>query len=199
MSAHALRRFVAPALGAALYLTACGSGSAGRELDTRAVVIGIDGADWKVIDALAAEGALPNLMRLKERGAWGRIETLNSIALSPVIWTSVATGKSATKHGITWFMVDRPDGTRVPVRSSNRKTEAIWNILAQRGLRPTVVGWWATYPAEDVERGVIVSDALGFHGFGATARGGDDGLKTFPASLFERVDGSSIRPRSIEA
>jgi len=176
-------------LVALLFLDACGSKGSSRELDTRAVVIGIDGADWKVIDALAAAGEMPNLTRLRQRGVSGPIETLNDIALSPVIWTSVATGKTAAKHGIAWFMVDQPDGTRVPVRSYNRKTLALWNILAKNELAPTVVGWWATYPAEDVGRGAIVSDALGFHGFGTTARGGDDKRKTHPDTLFDQVDG----------
>ncbi len=184
-SAPALLAFLTCALGATLFLVACGSS---REVETRAVVIGIDGADWKVIDALVAEGGMPNLRRLRERGVWGPIETLSDIALSPVIWTSVATGKTASKHGIAWFMVDQPDGTRVPVRSTNRKTSAIWNILARNELAPTVVGWWATFPAEDVGPGAIVSDALGFHGFGATARDGDDRQKTYRSSLFGEVD-----------
>lgn len=172
-----------------LFFNACGSEAGSRELDTRAVVIGIDGADWKVIDALAAAGQMPNLTRLRARGVSGPIETLSDIALSPVIWTSVATGKTAAKHGISWFMVDQPDGTRVPVRSTNRKCEALWNILAKNELRPTVLGWWATYPAEDVGRGTIVSDALGFHGFGATARDGDASRKTSPGALFAELDG----------
>jgi hypothetical protein len=153
------------------------------------VVIGIDGADWTVFDALAEQGLMPNLTRLRERGVSGPIETLSDSALSPVIWTSIATGKTAAKHGIAWFMVDQADGTRVPVRSTNRKTLAIWNILAKKGLAPTVLGWWATFPAEDVGRGAIVSDALGFHGFGTTARDADDQCKTHPASLFADVDG----------
>jgi tetratricopeptide (TPR) repeat protein/predicted AlkP superfamily phosphohydrolase/phosphomutase len=173
---------------AAVALAACGSKAGARELDTRAVVIGIDGADWKVIDALAAAGHMPNLTRLRQRGVSGPIETLSDIALSPVIWTSVATGKTAAKHGISWFLVDQPDGTRVPVRSTNRKCDALWNILAAHELRPAVLGWWATYPAEEVGRGTIVSDALGFHGFGATARDGDEGRKTYPRALFGALD-----------
>ena len=176
------------ACGLAAALAGCGPGGPKRALETRAVVIGIDSADWKVIDALAAEGDLPNLTRLRQAGVWGPIETLRDMPLSPVIWTSVATGKRPTKHGVTWFLVDQPDGTRVPVRSYNRKTLAIWNILAKNGLAPAAVGWWASYPAEDVGRGVIVSDALGFHGFGRTAREGDDRSKTHPAGLFAALD-----------
>jgi len=44
------------------------------------------------------------------------------------------------------------------------------------------------YPAEDVGSGVIVSDALGYHGFGATARRGDDARKTHPPALYPEVD-----------
>ena len=175
-------------LAALVLLGACGGDVEVRKLGTRAVVIGIDGADWKIIDALAAEGALPNLTALRERGVSGPIETLREMPLSPVIWTSVATGKRATEHGISWFMVDRPDGTRVPVRSHNRRVKAIWNILAEQRRRASVIGWWATYPAEEIGRGAIVSDGLGFHGFGSTARGGDDSRKTYPESLFPTVN-----------
>jgi tetratricopeptide (TPR) repeat protein len=153
----------------------------------RVVLIGIDGADWAIIDSLAAEGRLPHLSALRARGVSGPIATVADIPLSPVIWTSVATGKRADKHGITWFMVDRQDGTRAPVRSHNRKTKALWNILAENERVPISVGWWATYPAEDVGEGVVVSDAVGFHGFGGTARGDEPAGKTHPPELFREV------------
>ena len=70
--------------GAALLIVTagCGSGSQVHDNGTRAVIIGIDGADWKVIDALAAEGGMPNLTRLRASGVWGPIDTLHDIALS---------------------------------------------------------------------------------------------------------------------
>jgi len=176
------------ALMAVVWMGGCGDADSPKGIGTRAVVIGIDGADWAVIDAIAAHGKLPNLTALRERGVTGSIRTAGDIALSPVIWTSVATGKTADQHGISWFLVDRPDGTRAPVRSHNRKAKAIWNLLAERGRKPIVIGWWATYPAEDVGDGVIVSDALGFHGFGSTARGDRDARKTHPSGLFPEVD-----------
>ncbi len=151
-------------------------------------MIGIDSADWKLVDALVAQGRMPNLASLRERGTSGPIQTLVDFPLSPVIWTSVATGKTPAKHGITWFLVDQPDGTRVPVRSHNRKVKALWNMLADRDLRSIVIGWWATYPAEDVGKSVMVSDALGFHGFGRTAREGDDQHKTWPADLYPKLE-----------
>ena len=183
-----MRRWTRFALGLLAATCLVGCEGASRRDAPRAVVIGIDGADWKVIDALAADGRMPNLTALRDRGTSGPIETLVDLPLSPVVWTSVATGVTAAKHGITWFLVDQPDGTRVPVRSHNRRVKAVWNILAEQGLRTTAVGWWATYPAEDVGEGIIVSDALGFHGFGRTAREGDDARKTHPAERFAALD-----------
>ncbi|MBW1843800.1 MAG: tetratricopeptide repeat protein, partial [Deltaproteobacteria bacterium] len=181
-------RLGACALLAATCLAGCFEANPPAGIGTRAVVIGIDGADWAVIDAIAAHGKLPNLTALREQGVAGSIRTAGDIALSPVIWTSVATGKTADQHGISWFLVDRPDGTRAPVRSHNRKAKAIWNLLAERRRKAIAIGWWATYPAEDVGDGIIVSDALGFHGFGSTARGDRDARKTHPGGLFPEVD-----------
>jgi len=174
--------------GVSLLAAGCGGESDIRDLGTRAVVIGIDSADWRIIDPMIAAGELPHLAGLVEQGVRGPIQTLNDISLSPVIWTSVVTGKTAVKHGISWFMVDRPDGTRVPVRSHNRKVKALWNILAERKRRPVAIGWWASYPAEEVGKGIIISDGLGVHGFGRTARQDSDEGKTYPKELFAEVD-----------
>ncbi|HVN37468.1 MAG TPA: tetratricopeptide repeat protein [Myxococcota bacterium] len=168
---------------AAACVAACG-----EPARPRAVVIGIDSADWRVIDPLVAEGRMPNLAKLRERGTSGPIQTLAELPISPVVWTSVATGKVPSKHGVTWFLVDQPNGTRVPVRSHNRKVKALWNMLAERGRTPIVLGWWATYPAEDVGPGIVVSDALGFHGFGRTARSDDAKGKTHPPELFAPME-----------
>ena len=64
------------------------------------LLIGIDGADWDIIDALIDQGRLPNLALLKSEGVSGPLMTLRDIPLSPVIWTSVVTGKGPDKHGI---------------------------------------------------------------------------------------------------
>ena len=172
----------------ALWLCVVALLAACSESPPRAVVIGIDGADWRVIEPLVAAGRMPNLESLRERGTWGPIQTLAELPISPVVWTSVATGKVPSKHGVTWFLVDQPDGTRVPVRSHNRQVKALWNMLAERGKKPIVLGWWATYPAEDVGEGIVVSDALGFHGFGRTARAEDAKGKTHPEALFPEMD-----------
>jgi tetratricopeptide (TPR) repeat protein len=152
------------------------------------LLIGLDGAEWDLIDPLIEKGHLPNIQALKQGGSYGKIESLE-LMLSPIIWTSIATGKEPEKHGITWFMVDsQKAGQRIPVTSTTRKCKAIWNILTERDLRVGVVGWWATYPAEEVN-GFMVTDHMAYHTFGVSGRTIKATFgKTHPRLLLDEVD-----------
>ena len=123
----------------------------------RVLLIGWDAADWKVIRPLLAAGQMPNVARLMKAGVHGNIATLYP-ALSPMLWTSIATGKRPFKHGIHGFSEPLPDGSGVrPVSILSRKTKAMWNILNQNGHKSIVVGWWPSHPAEPLN-GVMVSN-----------------------------------------
>ena len=123
----------------------------------RVLLVGWDAADWKVINPLMDAGKMPNVQRLVENGAMGQIATLHP-PLSPMIWTSIATGKRPFKHGIHGFSEPTPDGLGVqPVTNLSRKSKALWNVLNQQGLRSVVIGWWPSHPAEPIN-GVMVSD-----------------------------------------
>ncbi len=143
------------ALGAALALAAC----AGEPDEARApvrplILIGIDGAEWTVIERLWAAGELPALRALAERGTRAALAT--DYGSSPVIWTTIATGRRPAEHGIRDFVVPTAQGD-VPVSSDTRRVPALWNMASAAGRRVAVVGWWASWPAEEVE-GVVVSD-----------------------------------------
>jgi predicted AlkP superfamily phosphohydrolase/phosphomutase/tetratricopeptide (TPR) repeat protein len=121
------------------------------------LVIGWDAADWKVINPLIEQGKMPALKRLMDRGVHGRIQTLDP-PLSPMLWTSIATGFRADKHGIGGFVEPTPDGEGLrPVTTTSRKVKAIWNILNQEGWKSNVVAWWPSNPAEPIN-GVMVSN-----------------------------------------
>ncbi|MEM7453652.1 MAG: alkaline phosphatase family protein [Planctomycetota bacterium] len=123
----------------------------------KVLVIGWDSADWKIVNDLIDRGCMPNLKSLIENGVMGNISTLHPI-LSPMLWTSIATGKRPYKHGIYGFSEPTPDGLNIqPTTILSRKTKAIWNILNQSGKRSVVVGWWPSHPAEPIN-GVMVSD-----------------------------------------
>ncbi|MBQ89789.1 MAG: hypothetical protein CL433_13275 [Acidimicrobiaceae bacterium] len=123
----------------------------------KVLLIGWDAADWKTTTPLMDAGLMPSLQGLVERGVMGNIATLDP-PLSPMLWTSIATGKTADKHGVLGFTQPNADGTSVrPVLGTSRRTKAVWNILNQLGLRSNVVGWWPSHPAEPLN-GVSVSN-----------------------------------------
>jgi predicted AlkP superfamily phosphohydrolase/phosphomutase/tetratricopeptide (TPR) repeat protein len=130
-----------------------------ERLARRVALVGWDAAEWKIINPLLDRGLMPNLKKLVENGVAGRIATL-SPALSPILWTSIATGKTGDQHEILGFLEPDPIGGGVrPVSSTSRKSRALWNILDQEGLRSLVINWFASHPAERIA-GACVSNAF---------------------------------------
>jgi len=121
------------------------------------VIFAVDGLEWGELLPLLRSGELPVLAKLMEAGRSGRLRTFEP-TLSPVIWTSIATGKRPDQHGIRSFAIADP-GTREIQRLFNgydRRAQAFWNILSDRGRRVAVVGWWITYPVDPID-GVVVA------------------------------------------
>lgn len=165
----------------------------------RVIVLGLDGADPQTIDLLMSEGKLPNFARLRRGGAYAPLRSAEPL-LSPVIWTTIATGKTPDQHGIAHFVaVNSQTGEQLPVTSSLRRVKALWNILSTAGRSTDVVGWWATWPAEKV-RGAIVSDHLAYHFLleEGVERAGSSG-KTYPASLEQKILPLLRKPRDTTA
>jgi hypothetical protein len=125
----------------------------------RVMVLGLDGLDWDLVLPWVRSGRMPNLRRLMDAGTWGEMETIVPM-LSPLIWTTMATGVSADVHGVLDFVEKDPGtGQPVPVTGRSRRVPAIWNIASALGLEVDVVGWWATWPAERIN-GTMISDRL---------------------------------------
>ena len=166
-----------------------------RETGVRLLLVGIDGADWDVIDELIARGRVPNLARLKREGAWARMRS-SVPTLSPLLWTTAATGKTPDRHGINDFLVTDPrTGQRVPINSTFRRTKAIWNILTEAGLPSDVIAWWATWPAENI-LGHLVSDRVAYSTFELSGREQKQGA-VHPPEYATVVESLRVRPESV--
>ncbi len=123
----------------------------------KVLLIGWDAADWDIIWPLIGQGKMPALKRLIENGVYGNMSTMNP-PYSPMLWTTVATGKTPDKHGVLGFIEVTPDAKSVrPVTTTSRKTRALWNIFHNKGLKSNLVGWWPSFPAEPIN-GIVVSD-----------------------------------------
>ncbi len=186
----------------------------------RVLLIGVDGGDWRYLDALMAQGELPRLAALKARGAWGPLQTFRP-TLSPAVWTTIATGRRLEDHGIRDFNYRRllgvgqpypelrpirgvgfawlEDALRArrrirsaPISSVVRRVPAFWDIAAARSSPVAILNWWATWPAEPVP-GHMVSERA-FHGF--VGLGDEPGL-VFPHSLEAELRGLAQRPEQV--
>jgi len=155
----------------------------------RLLVIGLDGFSWQFFAAMSQRGELPHLSRLAAAGALGPLGSLRPTE-SARLWTTVASGETARRHGVESFFsyvlpgIERPliarwpNGTgwprlldlavrrgwarREPVSAYNCRAARWWEIVEAAGGRAAVLGWWATWPAHTA-RGVVVSDTFYYH------------------------------------
>jgi len=82
---------------------------------TRVLVIGWDGADWRILDPMLKAGALPNLAGLIERGGRAVLKsTLPTHSWSA--WPSFLTGVDPDDHGVYDILEARgQSGRQYPV------------------------------------------------------------------------------------
>jgi predicted AlkP superfamily phosphohydrolase/phosphomutase len=121
------------------------------------VFLGFDGLDPKVTERLMDEGKLPHFSRLKNEGGYRRLRTTYP-ALSPVAWSTFATGVNPAKHNIYDFL-SRDLRTYAPELSSakvtrksvemRRKSETFWKILGRNLVSSTILRVPITFPPED--------------------------------------------------
>jgi predicted AlkP superfamily phosphohydrolase/phosphomutase len=164
----------------------------GPALAHRVIIVGFDGQEPKLTDRFLAEGKLPNFARLAAAGTYSRLATTFP-SVSPVAWSSFATGTHPAKHNIFDFL-SRDPRTYLPVLSSTeirsdaralslgrfrlplrrpsvrllRKSRAFWSILGEHGIWSTVLRVPITFPPERF-RGALLSamcvpDLLGTQG-----------------------------------
>ncbi len=78
----------------------------------RTIVLGFDGVDAGVVEAMMAAGRLPNLAALKARGAYSPL-TPTVPAQTPVSWATFSTGLDPGGHEIFDFLKRNPEN-RIP-------------------------------------------------------------------------------------
>jgi predicted AlkP superfamily phosphohydrolase/phosphomutase len=128
----------------------------------KAIFLGFDGLDPGITEKLMAEGRLPHFARLRDQGSYRRLRTTFP-ALSPVAWSTFATGVNPAKHNIFDFL-NRDLRSYAPELSSakvspakgrsrasvemRRKSEPFWKILGRHAVRSTILRVPVTFPPE---------------------------------------------------
>jgi predicted AlkP superfamily phosphohydrolase/phosphomutase len=125
----------------------------------RAIFLGLDGLDPRLTEKYMEEGKLPNLAQLRTNGTYRRLRTTYP-ALSPVAWSTFATGVNPARHNIFDFL-SRDLRTYAPEISSSkvrpgsvemrRKSEPFWKILGRNAVRSTILRVPITFPPDDFD------------------------------------------------
>jgi len=114
----------------------------------RVILLGLDALDWRLVDELIRNGLMPTMSELVATGAHAVLDVPSPL-ISPVVWTTIATGATPDVHGVLDFLEPDPEtGQARPVGSGSRKVAALWEMTAAAERTTSVIGWWATFPAQ---------------------------------------------------
>ncbi len=130
-----------------------------RGVFRRCIIVGLDGMDPRRSERLMDAGRLPNLARLRAEGYFARLGS-TCPPMSPVAWSTFATGVNPGKHSIFDFLTRNPQ-TYLPELSSARITGGVhpetrllrrsrpfWVLLGERGVSSTILRMPITFPPE---------------------------------------------------
>jgi len=125
----------------------------------KVLVIGLDGVTFDLIEPWVAQGKLPNLGRLMQKGAWGRLQSTQPAHSAPA-WTSCVTGVNPGKHGITSFYRWEAEKQRfIPVNALDIHYPALWNIMSTHGKKVGILNLPIGYPPPEMN-GYAVSGMM---------------------------------------
>ena len=156
------------------------------------IFLGLDGLEPELVERYLAEGKLPNMAALRERGRYSRLRTTYP-ALSPVAWATFATGSNPGKHNLFDFLnrnlhsylpelsssrVHQPSRVlrlgrwRLPLSKPTvemrRKSRPFWKLLGDNLVSSTILRVPITFPPEPFEGRLLSAmctpDLLGTQG-----------------------------------
>ncbi|HWC27021.1 MAG TPA: alkaline phosphatase family protein [Solirubrobacteraceae bacterium] len=120
-------------------------------MSIRALLLGLDGATFTVLDPLMQRGVMPNLSAIVQRGTRAPLRTVMPV-LTPPAWTSLMTGKRPGKHGVfDFFQKEAGDSEYFRfTNSQDIRTATIWSIASEHGQRVISLNFPQMFPPPDV-------------------------------------------------
>ncbi|MFT4539895.1 MAG: putative AlkP superfamily phosphohydrolase/phosphomutase [Planctomycetota bacterium] len=148
----------------------------------RMIVVGLDGFDPGLAKKYMDEGRMPNFKKLAEEGCFSPLQTAIP-SISPVAWSTYATGVDASRHNIYDFLTRDPcsympvlssTDTRSVPRSINlgfakvpfgsraiykilQKSQPFWKLLGANNVWSSIIRVPITFPAQKFKNGTLLS------------------------------------------
>jgi predicted AlkP superfamily phosphohydrolase/phosphomutase len=151
----------------------------------KAIVIGLDGLEPSIVEAMMERGELPTFARMRRAGFYSRLAT-TCPAQTPVAWSSFATGTNPGGHGVFDFVTrdpatylpdfaltrfEKPKNMFSPPRVRNqRRGVPFWQVLSAAEIPAVILRCPCTFPPDELRgrmlSGVGVPDLRGSQGTG---------------------------------
>ncbi len=158
----------------------------------KVIFLGLDGLEPTLTERYMAEGKMPHLAKLKDQGQYSKLRTTFP-PLSPVAWSTFATGSNPGKHNMFDFLnrsfknyIPELASSRVeapkksiklgkwrfplgkPIVELRRKSKTFWSILGEGHVATTILRVPITFPPEKFEGKLLSAmctpDLLGTQG-----------------------------------
>ena len=157
-------------------------GRGGKAKVKRVIVVGLDGFDPGLAQKYMDEGRMPNFKKLAEEGHFSPLATACP-SISPVAWSSYATGVDASRHNIYDFLTRDPCNY-LPVLSSSevgttprdinlgfakipfgskpfyrflQKSQPFWKVLGAHHVWSSIIRVPITFPPQKFKNGTLLS------------------------------------------
>ena len=148
----------------------------------RMIVVGLDGFDPGLAQQYMDEGRMPNFKKLAEEGCFSPLQTAIP-SISPVAWSTYATGVDASRHNIYDFLTRDPcsympvlssTDTRSVPRTINlgfakvpfgsraiykilQRSQPFWKLLGANRVWSSIIRVPITFPAQKFKNGTLLS------------------------------------------
>jgi predicted AlkP superfamily phosphohydrolase/phosphomutase len=150
----------------------------------RVVVVGVNGMELDVIRPLLLKGAMPNLERVINNGAYGKLRTV-SAPNCPRVYSTIFTSTEPDQHGVTGFLVGG-----ITANTNMLKEEPIWSVLSRNDVSVGMANVPATFPVMPVN-GYMISGML------TRGKNCEDGVLCAP-KLSDVTGGDAVYPRTLQ-
>jgi predicted AlkP superfamily phosphohydrolase/phosphomutase len=123
---------------------------------TRAILFGLDGATFTVLDDLVARGVMPYLGRFMAEGTRGTL--LSTVPpLTPIAWSSLVTGRTPGHHGIAGFFQYASTQSQLlhVVSSRQLHAETMWAIASRQSTKAVSLNFVVHQPPPKIDGCVI--------------------------------------------